>query len=94
MNNGMNSTNMNRNSMNPVQARPLTPAQLENAAGGKKSSEAIVDLIAWAMCGFNHHYVDTGKTKKVLDGPIPTTFKQVRCKDCGHKPWVRVGVGW
>ena len=69
--------------------------EMELATGGaKRQGSAWVDFIAWVCCGFGHNYVDTGKTKLTMDGIIPTRFKQVRCKDCGHKTWVRVGVEW
>ena len=83
----------NTNRTNHLNVQPLTQEQLESTAGGGKGQgQAIVDFIAWVACGFNHHYVDTGKTKVVMDGPIPTRFKQVKCKDCGHKTWQRVGI--
>ena len=83
----------NRNGKVHMYMQKLTPAEMEKTAGGGKGTgQAVTDLIAWIACGFNHHYVDTGKTKIVMDGPIPTKFKQVKCKDCGHKTWVRVGI--
>jgi len=93
MNTGRNTFTNRRNAM---YIQDLNPTQLEKVVGGGKgpSGQAITDLIAWVACGFNHHYADTGKTKVVMDGPIPTRFKQVRCKDCGHKTWVRVGIAY
>ena len=91
----MNSSgNTFTNRRNSMYIQDLSPTQLEKIAGGGRgpTGQAITDLIAWVACGFNHHYVDTGKTKVVMDGPIPTKFKQVKCKDCGHKTWVRVGI--
>ena len=93
MNSSRNTFTNRRNSMD---VRKLNLPQLEKIAGGGKgpTGQAVSDLIAWVACGFNHHYVDTGKTKVVMDGPIPTKFKQVKCKDCGHKTWVRVGIAF
>ena len=84
------SVNMNHNSF--ANRNGKVHMHMQKAGGGKGTGQAVTDLIAWIACGFNHHYVDTGKTKIVMDGPIPTKFKQVRCKDCGHKTWVRVGI--
>ncbi len=93
MNSSRNTFTNRRNSM---YIQSLNPTQLEKIAGGGKgpTGQAVTDFIAWIACGFNHHYVDTGKTKVVMDGPIPTRFKQVKCKDCGHKTWVRVGIAF
>ena len=93
MNSSKNTFTNRRNSMYNIQKLDLS--QLEKIAAGKRGTgQAVTDLIAWIACGFNHHYVDTGKTKVVMDGPIPTRFKQVKCKDCGHKTWVRVGIAF
>ena len=93
MNSSKNTSTIQRNS---IYIRKLNPSQLEKIAGGGKgpTGQAVTDFIAWIACGFNHHYVDTGKTKVVMDGPIPTKFKQVKCRDCGHKTWVRVGIAF
>jgi hypothetical protein len=77
----------------PMPMQEMAAGQLQAVAGGgKRQGAALTDLIAWVLCGFGHTYVDTGKTKITMDGIIPTRFKQVRCKECGHKTWVRVGV--
>lgn len=64
--------------------------EMEQVAGGKPNpGDGIVDFIAWAACGFNHHYVHTGKTKKDVDLVFPVTFYQQRCVDCGYRRWTR-----
>ena len=87
-----NMKNMENNTIKSMKAQELTIEQMENTTGAKGQGQAIVDFFAWVTCGFNHHYQDTGKTKVFMDGPIPTRFKHVRCKDCGHKTWKRVGA--
>jgi len=70
----------------------MDEAALDGITSGKGSGQGIVDFFAWIACGFSHDYEDTGKTKVVMDGPVPTRFKQVRCRECGHKTWKRVGI--
>ena len=51
--------------------------------------EGIVDFFAWMLCGFNHHYEPTGKTKRDVDLVFPIILEQVKCKDCGYVTWRR-----
>lgn len=70
--------------------RELTLAELDFVSAGKPhSSQGICDFFAWIACGFNHHYVPTGKTKTDLDLVFRVNFYEVECKDCGHKTWKR-----
>jgi len=86
----MTTTTKNTN-MTEQEMYELTQLQMERAAGGKKPTpvDGIIDLIAWAACGFHHRYVPTGKTKTDLDLVIPVKFYQVKCIDCGHISWER-----
>ena len=69
----------------------LTQLQMEQAAGGKrpKPTDGFVEFFIWAACGFNHHYVPTGKSKTEIDLVFPVKFYQVKCTDCGHISWKR-----
>ena len=70
--------------------RELTPAELDRvAAGAPRSGQGVLDFFAWIACGFNHHYVPTGKTKTDLDLVFRVNFYQVKCLDCGHETWKR-----
>ena len=69
----------------------LTQAEMKLIAGGRpKQGEGLLDLVMWVACGFNHHYVPTGKTKKDVDLCIPITLYEVRCRDCGYYTWKRM----
>lgn len=64
--------------------------EMEQVAGGKPNpGDGIIDFVSWVACGFNHHYVYTGKTRKDVDLVFPVTFYQQRCVDCGHRNWTR-----
>ena len=64
--------------------------QIGTATGGKPTpGEGIVDFFAWMLCGFNHHYEPTGKTKRDVDLVFPIILEQVKCKDCGYVTWRR-----
>lgn len=65
-------------------------AEMAQAAGGKPhQAEGIIDFFAWVACGFNHHYVYTGKTKQSIDLVFHVTFYEQKCRDCGHYNWTR-----
>ncbi len=64
--------------------------EMEQAAGGKPHlGEGIIDFFSWVACGFNHHYVYTGKTKQSIDLVFHVTFYEQKCVDCGHYNWTR-----
>ena len=68
----------------------LTAEEQEKVTGGAPpSGQGIVDFFAWIACGFNHHYVPTGKTKKERDLVFIVDFYQIKCTDCGHLSWKR-----
>ena len=68
----------------------LTVDELEQVAGGKPhTGEGIIDFVSWVACGFNHHYVYTGKTKQSIDLVFHVTFYEQKCVDCGHYNWTR-----
>ena len=71
--------------------RELSEDELEQVAAGKKrkQSEAIYDFFMWIACGFNHHYVPTGKTRTEIDLVFPVKFYEVKCLDCGNITWKR-----
>ena len=68
----------------------LTMDMMEQAAGGKPyAGEGVIDFLSWVACGFNHHYVYTGKTKQSIDLVFHVTFYEQKCADCGHYNWTR-----
>ena len=68
----------------------LTVDEMEQTAGGKPHlGEGIIDFFSWVACGFNHHYVYTGKTKQSIDLVFHVTFYEQKCADCGHYNWTR-----
>lgn len=68
----------------------LTDEEMEQTAGGKPHvGEGIIDFFSWVACGFNHHYVYTGKTKQSIDLVFHVTFYEQKCTDCGHYNWTR-----
>ena len=74
---------------NKRQQYRLSQAEMESIVGGKPGyADGIVDFFAWIACGFNHHYVYTGKTQIRTD-IVRVTFYEQRCKDCGHINWTR-----
>ena len=70
-------------------AKKLTDDEMEQITGGKGEGKGVADFIAWVMCGFNHHYVPTGKTQVKYDVVFQVDFYEVKCIDCGHKIWKR-----
>lgn len=70
--------------------RELTPDELDAVNGGKPhTGQGIIDFFSWVACGFNHHYVPTGKTKYSVDFIMKADFYEVKCTDCGHTTWKR-----
>ena len=68
----------------------LTDEEMEQTAGGKPHvGEGIIDFFSWVACGFNHHYVYTGKTKQSIDLVFHVTFYEQKCTDCVHYNWTR-----
>ena len=74
---------------NLSKAKALTDDEIEKVTGGKGEGKGVAEFIAWVMCGFNHHYVPTGKTTVKYDVVFEAEFYEVKCVDCGHKRWER-----
>ena len=70
-------------------SKELTDDEIEQVTGGKGEGQAYADFFMWVYCGFNHHYVPTGKTTVKYDVVIPADFYEVKCLDCGHETWKR-----
>lgn len=70
--------------------RELSTDHMEQVVGGKPHlGEGVIDFVSWVACGFNHHYVYTGKTKQSIDFAFKVDFYQQKCMDCGHINWTR-----
>ena len=71
--------------------RELSPEELDCVVAGKKPKQgaALFDFFMWIACGFNHHYVPTGKTRTEIDLVFEVPFYEVKCLDCGHMTWKR-----